>query len=636
MRRLLLVVALVVGALPELAAAQKRPALSPKSFVFDAQVYGALPAATGATNVLAFNRAAAAAAAAGGGVVTAPPGSYNLSGTITAGSRVKFQLPGVTLTQTATNTPTIKGTGITDFVVEDGTFIGYGPTDANTTVNSAYWAQVPDNRAFAVWCDTCERVSIRRNRMSSHRGAGVVLWAPTDAWVENNRITGTFDGGVAELGLPTDGTRASFSQFGVLIQSASTGAVVGSRIHVARNSIDRVAHSVFIAPGFDYATVDANFLGTFVQQHGFYVYPTTNLRITGNSGHASTGSKVQAAPTNTQRVPTNVDVSGNTLSSDGAPALAVQFTDEYASSTPIRAASFIDQVTVVGNTLSSTAHAGLLLSGVRNALVTGNVIHDTARSGVYAWSTSGRISDNVLSRCGGASNDPIAVNASAYLTVQVVRNQIAESSSAATAYMSAVWDVTNSPPIAWSGSKYHAAGAYVQNGGNVYVATTGGVSAAAGGPSGVGTGIVDGAAVWNFVVAVASVDKGLIIFDGNAVAPSATEPTYSLYLSNTNVVLRGNRIPGTAKLINTATPASLEDDGRNVHGGWNAGAPYGASVLPGSARRDFRCGGSAPAAGTFQVGDRCWNTTPAAGGTLLWVCTTGGTPGTWKAVAIAP
>jgi len=42
---------------------------------------------------------------------------------------------------------------------------------------------------------------------------------------------------------------------------------------------------------------------------------------------------------------------------------------------------------------------------------------------------------------------------------------------------------------------------------------------------------------------------------------------------------------------------------------------------------------AAPAGGTWAVGDRIWNTAPAAGGAPGWVCTTAGTPGTWKAMA---
>lgn len=44
-------------------------------------------------------------------------------------------------------------------------------------------------------------------------------------------------------------------------------------------------------------------------------------------------------------------------------------------------------------------------------------------------------------------------------------------------------------------------------------------------------------------------------------------------------------------------------------------------------------GTAAPTTGTWAVGDTVWNTAPAAGGTPGWVCTTAGTPGTWKAMA---
>lgn len=44
-------------------------------------------------------------------------------------------------------------------------------------------------------------------------------------------------------------------------------------------------------------------------------------------------------------------------------------------------------------------------------------------------------------------------------------------------------------------------------------------------------------------------------------------------------------------------------------------------------------GTAAPIAGTWAVGDICWNTTPSAEGVPGWVCTTAGAPGTWKAMA---
>jgi hypothetical protein len=46
--------------------------------------------------------------------------------------------------------------------------------------------------------------------------------------------------------------------------------------------------------------------------------------------------------------------------------------------------------------------------------------------------------------------------------------------------------------------------------------------------------------------------------------------------------------------------------------------------------RALRHMGAAPSTGTWETGDIVLNTAPAAGGFIGWVCTAGGTPGTWK------
>ena len=43
-----------------------------------------------------------------------------------------------------------------------------------------------------------------------------------------------------------------------------------------------------------------------------------------------------------------------------------------------------------------------------------------------------------------------------------------------------------------------------------------------------------------------------------------------------------------------------------------------------------RYGAAAPVAGAWVVGDVVYNSAPAGGGYLGWVCTAAGTPGTWK------
>jgi hypothetical protein len=41
-------------------------------------------------------------------------------------------------------------------------------------------------------------------------------------------------------------------------------------------------------------------------------------------------------------------------------------------------------------------------------------------------------------------------------------------------------------------------------------------------------------------------------------------------------------------------------------------------------------GSAAPVSGTWATGDIVYNTAPAAGGNIGWVCVAGGSPGTWK------
>lgn len=66
-------------------------------------------------------------------------------------------------------------------------------------------------------------------------------------------------------------------------------------------------------------------------------------------------------------------------------------------------------------------------------------------------------------------------------------------------------------------------------------------------------------------------------------------------------------------------------------------APMGAQTAPPSFQNGLQLlgkrieyGSAAPTSGEWQAGDIMFNLAPTAGGTVGWVCTTTGTPGTWK------
>jgi hypothetical protein len=89
---------------------------------------------------------------------------------------------------------------------------------------------------------------------------------------------------------------------------------------------------------------------------------------------------------------------------------------------------------------------------------------------------------------------------------------------------------------------------------------------------------------------------------------------------------------GVGYLINASTTPNIDANGENNTGDSSitnivGGAPI--FIFQGNNQKMARSG-AIPSAGTWAVGDIIFHTTPIAGGVIGWVCTTAGTPGTWK------
>jgi hypothetical protein len=90
---------------------------------------------------------------------------------------------------------------------------------------------------------------------------------------------------------------------------------------------------------------------------------------------------------------------------------------------------------------------------------------------------------------------------------------------------------------------------------------------------------------------------------------------------NISAIVKGNVTTGTTGTIEVAGMFAYEN-------GWEM-FPF--------PQPEIYAGTAAPLTGTWAQGDIFSNSAPAAGGTPGWVCTTAGTPGTWKAMAnLAP
>lgn len=87
-----------------------------------------------------------------------------------------------------------------------------------------------------------------------------------------------------------------------------------------------------------------------------------------------------------------------------------------------------------------------------------------------------------------------------------------------------------------------------------------------------------------------------------------------------------NQVTGGVSTLCKITNSAIDEHDviRNIFIG---GATYS---LTGTLAPYMGWGAAAPVTGTWRVGDKIRNTAPVAGGTEGWICTTAGTPGTWK------
>ncbi len=76
----------------------------------------------------------------------------------------------------------------------------------------------------------------------------------------------------------------------------------------------------------------------------------------------------------------------------------------------------------------------------------------------------------------------------------------------------------------------------------------------------------------------------------------------------------------------------MSDGSQWVYDSSQSAVDNGGTVVNGWVReKEGFVAAAPPVSGAFLVGDVCWNSSPTAGGNIGWVCTTAGTPGTWKA-----
>lgn len=252
--------------------------------------------------------------------------------------------------------------------------------------------------------------------------------------------------------------------------------------------------------------------------------------------------------------------------------------------------------TVVGNTVSGSGYSGLKIEDSGRASITGNALNDTGdgASGMSAINVSsvvtadadhGRhaIVGNTVSNTDGegiyvASTDPGCVVSGNVVTDTQYRAIDAISVKHTT--------IANNHVVNW------------------------------------GTGYTGTATPYQGIIfhqTCRVIGNLLYRTDGMATPPPAFDRYFSALAPGDGTMFVGN--VSTTAGTGFASMADL-DKIDQFHG--NVIAGLGQKVKWGTA---------APAAGTFEVGDRVINSNTAPGAPLGWVCVTAGTPGTWKELA---
>jgi len=261
-------------------------------------------------------------------------------------------------------------------------------------------------------------------------------------------------------------------------------------------------------------------------------------------------------------------------------------------------------ITIVGNTFRTSGAQGILLDNpvggaprFRRIVIADNTIQASAGHAIEARSSIGvHIADNIINGVTGGAGVRVASSSE----VGVVDNRITTVAQMGVD-ISAVQD-------------YRVRGNTITNPG-----TANGTSS----EWGIG---LDGATTAKGVIednqivdTLGNMRYGIAAFGSPTVAPDLTTHTF-----------RNNYASGASDYgyRGAASTTCREWTNNDLNGttGRTLNAPTSGAgrVAPQS------FGTAAPTTGAHIVGEIHWNTAPAASGTIGWVCTTAGTPGTWK------
>lgn len=567
-----------------------------------------------------------------------PVGNYAISSQLVVASNTTiFGAEGAQVTQTANNTRMFYVNGCSYVTIDSLILNGKGINDTAPVTNNS------GGVAFGIHITNSNYVRVKNCSVLKFKNIGIVEDSSNNIWIEDNMVQGTGP----DPALPNGDT--TVSQFGICLgQLGTTGvnSVDYSNVIVSGNNVSYTHDPLFSGPGLGNVKILNNSLSN-ASNHGGYFYPGNDWLIDGNyfTSFYSQGFKFQFyANVNgaDEYIPKNITCSNNIVEGvrTGQWGIAAGIIDELdGAGNTAKSRRQYQNMNILNNTIIPAGGRGITIQQAFNSTISGNTIQRN-EYGVYVINFTGSIDGNTIYGC---DYTPITAFAP-YIDSTIISNNkiIGGAGYANVGTQSYITAEAFLGFASWQASSQYIVGDVVKNGANVYVCITGGISAASGGPTGTGTNITDGTVVWNFYNTVAYFSGGYISIRDNEVTQNQNDKaSYSLIAENSTLIVEvlNNTFPpfktdGTTTL-NWSVVATVRHMNENICGGFASGqsATTYSIYTQGIPGRNF-FGTAAPSSGTWVANDKVWNTSPTAGGTLLWINVSSGTPGTWKTVAI--
>lgn len=350
-------------------------------------------------------------------------------------------------------------------------------------------------------------------------------------------------------------------------------------------------------PGNDVGVIDAYARGrelritnnTFEQSQGAPIRGKTNCDLVNimaniiDSTNMNPG--INIGPNSYAQQVGRISVSNNIIRNSAGYAIGVIGNAGATTSGPPNTLGYVSDVLISNNIiegviswnmqLSPNTGEGIYVRNFRNINITGNMIGGAALNGIWVRGTAGTYSSAHIN----ISNNRIEVAAKGIAIEPTVIGAVTVTGNTAVLCTSWGFDIQTlsggGATLSYSDNSSIGAtdyGHYFKNWSNAHI-------------------------VGNHTETVAGLSRGFYPQDS----------------VRTKLAFNSVGTGVTTPLVGGGSAQSVNHDFGNT---WNAKVMYG--------------GTPAPTVGTWAVGDIVYITTPTAAGNIGWVCTTAGTPGTWK------